>query len=76
MPKKKYHLAIRNSWKTRTIVSGALIGAVAGLAAAVLLTRRAEREGRETAISAGEGVQLGMLVFGLLRTIASLGSEK
>ena len=73
---KKNQIIVRSSWKTRTIVGGALVGAVAGLAAAYLLTRRAEREGRETAITPGEGVQLGVLVFGLLRTIASLGDGK
>jgi len=73
---KKNQIVVRNSWKTRTILGGALIGAGAGVIAAYLLTRRADSEGRETAISPGEGVQLGMLVFGLLRTIASLGDGK
>jgi hypothetical protein len=72
----RYAMTVSNSWKTRTILGGAMIGAFAGLAAAYMLTRRAEREGRETAISAGEGVQLGFLVVGLLRAIASLGDEK
>jgi hypothetical protein len=73
---KQYAMTVRNSWKTRTILSGALVGAFAGLIAAVLLTRRAESQGRETAISAGEGIQLGVLVVGLLRAIAALGNEK
>ena len=30
---------------------------------------------RETAITAGEGLKLGVLVFGLLRAIASLGDD-
>ena len=51
-------------------------GAVTGLGAALLLTRRAEKDERSIAITAGEGLKLGMLVFGLLRTIASLGDEK
>ena len=61
--------------RSRVIFAGALIGAVTGLIAAVLLTRRAERNDRETAITAGDGLKLGMLVFGLLRAIASLGDE-
>jgi gas vesicle protein len=69
-------MSVRSSWKTRTILGGALVGAFAGLAAAYLLTQRAEREGRETAITPGEGVKLGVLVLGLLRAIASLGNEK
>jgi hypothetical protein len=61
---------------SRVIIGGALIGAITGLIAAVLLTRRAERTGSETAITTGEGMKLGVLVFGLLRAIASLNEEK
>ncbi len=61
---------------SRIIIGGALIGAITGLIAAVLLTRRAERTGSETALTTGEGMKLGVLVFGLLRAIASLNEEK
>lgn len=60
---------------SRTILFGTLIGAVTGLAAAILLTRRAEKNERETALTSGEGLKLGVLVFGLLRAIASLGDD-
>jgi gas vesicle protein len=62
--------------KTNTILYGALIGAMTGLVAAILLTRRAEKSERETALTTGEGLKLGVLVFGLLRAIASLGDDK
>lgn len=62
--------------KGRTLLMGALIGAFTGLIAAMLLTRRAERDERETALTAGEGLKIGALLFGLLRAIASLGDEK
>jgi gas vesicle protein len=61
--------------KSRIIFFGALIGAVTGLVAALLLTKRAEKNERETAITSGEGLKLGVLVFGLLRAIASLGDD-
>jgi gas vesicle protein len=61
--------------KSRIIFFGALIGAATGLVAAVLLTRRAENSERETAITSGEGLKLGVLIFGLLRAIASLGDD-
>ncbi|MDP1714553.1 MAG: hypothetical protein Q8L41_07370 [Anaerolineales bacterium] len=61
--------------KSRVIIGGALIGAVTGLIAALLLNRRAERNERESAITTGEGLKLGVLVFGLLRAIASLGDD-
>jgi hypothetical protein len=62
--------------KSRTLVLGALIGAFTGLIAAMLLERNAEKNEKETAITAGEGMKLGVLVFGLLRAIASLGDDK
>ncbi len=62
--------------KSRTILLGVIIGAFTGLVAAMLLNRRATRDERTTAITAGEGLKLGVLVFGLLRAIASLGDEE
>ena len=58
-----------------TILFGALIGAATGVVAAVLLTRRAEKNERDTAITTGESLKLGVLVFGLFRAIASLGDD-
>jgi gas vesicle protein len=62
--------------KTRTLFFGALIGAATGLVAAMLLNRRAEKGERETAITAGEGIRLGVMVLGLLRAIGSLADDK
>jgi hypothetical protein len=73
--KEETEIEVSTAWKNRTIVSGALIGAAAGLIGAYLLTRRAEREERETPVTASEGLKLGLLIFGLLRTIASLGDD-
>ncbi len=60
----------------RTLLFGALIGATTGLIAAMLLNRRAARDERTTAITAGEGLKLGVLLFGLLRAISSLGDDE
>jgi gas vesicle protein len=62
--------------KSRTLFLGALIGAATGLVAAMLLNRRAENGKRETAITAGEGLKLGVMVIGLLRAIGSLADDK
>jgi len=62
--------------KSKTLLMGALIGAFTGLLAAILLERRIEKdEERETALTTGEGLKLGVLVFGLLRAISSLGDD-
>jgi len=60
---------------SRLLLGGALLGAMIGLVAAMLLNRRADKNESETAITAGEGVKLGVLVFGLLRAISSLGDD-
>ena len=62
--------------QSRVLLFGALIGAFTGLIAAMILQRRADRTGTEISLSAGEGVQLGVMVMGLLRAIAALGDEK
>jgi gas vesicle protein len=61
--------------KSKTLLMGALIGAFTGLFAAMLLNRRVEKDEREAALTTGEGLKLGVLVFGLLRAIASLGDD-
>lgn len=61
--------------KRKTLLIGALIGAFTGLVAAMLLNRRAEKNETGTALTAGEGMKLGVLVLGLLRAIASLGDD-
>lgn len=61
--------------RNKTLVFGALLGAVTGLIAAALLNRRAESNENETAITPSEGLKVGVLVFGLLRAIASLGND-
>ncbi len=64
------------STRGRTLVFGVLIGAATGLAAAILLNRRQAQDGETTAITAGDGIKLGVMVFGLLRAIASLGEDE
>lgn len=60
------------NWQPRVLVVGAAIGALVGVGAAYLLIKSNEQEGPPQ-ISAGEGVKLGVLVLGLLRSISSLG---
>ena len=62
--------------QNRILLFGTLIGAFTGLIAAMILQRRAERTGTELSLSAGEGVQLGVMIMGLLRAIAALGDNK
>lgn len=60
------------NWKPKLLIAGALLGAIVGTASAYLLAQRAERQNGKLNMSAGEGVKLGVLVFGLLRQILQL----
>lgn len=56
---------------SRTLLLGGLIGAGVGLLAVYLLLQRSDKN-QPVEFSAGEGVKIGVLVFGLLRSIANL----
>ncbi len=58
--------------KTKVLIAGGLIGAVVGLIAAGMLLRADGEDGESNSLTAGKGVQIGMLVLGLLRQITSL----
>ena len=61
--------------QTKVLLIGALAGAATGLVAAMMLQRRAERTGTEISLSTGEGIQLGMMILGLVRSIAALADR-
>lgn len=62
--------------QTRVLLIGALAGAATGLVAAMMLQRRAERAGTDITLSTGEGIQLGMMVLGLIRAVAGLADRE
>jgi hypothetical protein len=62
--------------KTKILIIGALIGAAAGVGAAYMLLQRAAQEERAPRLTAGEGVQLGLGVLGLLKFVSGMGSQK
>lgn len=64
-------LAATDNWRSRALIIGGVLGALVGVAAAYLYIQRAQEE-EKLEISAGEGVKIGVLVLGLLRSIATL----
>lgn len=62
------------SWTGRVLTIGLVVGALTGLTAAYLMIQRAKNRAEAPELSASEGVKLGVLVFGLLRQVAMLGS--
>ena len=72
MSEKVDEIVISENWKPRVLAVGAVVGALVGLGAAFLLIKANQEEGPPQ-ISAGEGIKLGVLVLGLLRSVSSLG---
>ncbi len=71
---QKEMVEMDTSWAGQVLVIGAVVGALTGLASAYLLIQRAKRRAEPPNLNASEGIKLGLLVFGLLRQVALLGS--
>jgi nitrate reductase gamma subunit len=65
-----------DSWKTKTMIAGAILGALAGIGAAYLLVYNAERHGTRVNVSMRDGLKLSLLLMGTLRQIAQLGDNE
>ena len=66
---------MNNNWQTKTMIIGAVIGAVAGVIGAYILIQASEKAGNQPQISAGDGVKVGLGVMAVLRLLADLGSR-
>ncbi|MGB3715143.1 MAG: hypothetical protein WA996_12005 [Candidatus Promineifilaceae bacterium] len=65
------------NWKTKVLVSSALMGAVVGLATGYLLSRTAnESGGKRPEINTMDAIKAVVGVIGVMRGIAALGSRK
>jgi len=62
----------QDTYRTRVLIFGSLIGALVGLAGAFLFIKNTERKGDEVQVSAGEGVKLSLIIMALLRQLADL----
>jgi hypothetical protein len=59
----------------KILVVGAVLGLCVGVAGAYIYIQNL-KDDEKPSITPGDGVKLGVLVFGLLRSIASLGEGK
>ncbi len=64
-----------DNWRPTTLIVGAVVGTLIGLSAAYILVQTAERENRKPELTPGDTVRLGLVVLGLLRSVAALGEE-
>jgi hypothetical protein len=66
---------VDTTWTSRVLAIGAVLGAATGLLAASLLVQRSKKLGERPTLEIGEGIKLGLWLFGLLRNVAMLGER-
>lgn len=71
MSENKSDIGPAGDWRPKALIIGGVIGAVVGVTATYLLLQRNEDD-TPPDFSVGEGVKIGVLVLGLLRSIANL----
>jgi hypothetical protein len=60
-------------WVRNSLIIGGVVGALTGMGVAWFMVRSAKMREERLQFTAGEGVRLGLLLLGLLRSIAELG---
>jgi hypothetical protein len=63
------------NWQAKTLALGGVLGASVGLLAAYLLVKNSERTGNRPEFSTREGMKIGVLLFGVVRSIANLWED-
>jgi drug/metabolite transporter (DMT)-like permease len=65
-----------NGNKNQVLAISAVLGAILGLAAGVVLLKRVEDQEDRPTLTAGEGVSLGLLLLGVFRQLSRLGEDE
>ena len=69
-------MSTMDNWKTKTLITGAIVGALVGAGTAYLMARTAEESGGgPPQISTGDAIKSALGIVGLMRGIAALGDR-
>lgn len=60
-------------WVRNTLLLGGALGAITGVGLAYLMVRKAQSRDEYLKLTSGEGLRLGLLLMGLMRSVAELG---
>ena len=63
---------LNDSWKTKTLLIGAALGALIGVGGAYLLIQNADKRGEQVEVTSKKGLKLGLILLGFLRQVAQL----
>jgi hypothetical protein len=63
-------------WQMKILLVGAVVGALVGAGAGYLYSQRAPDPYHKPEFTTGDGVRLGLLLLGLVRSVAELGNEQ
>lgn len=69
-------MEIPQKQKTLTLIIGAAVGLLTGLAAAYLLIKQQEQNGQGLKLTSRDGVKIGMNTLSLLKMISDTGLKK
>jgi len=61
--------------QNQVLAISAIVGAILGMAAGIVLLKRVEDQEDRPALTAGEGVSLGLLLLGVFRQLSRLGED-
>jgi len=64
---------MNSSWKAKALIIGSLVGALTGLGATYVMVQRSEEPPE---VGPTDGVKLGLLLLGLVRTVGDLGTQR